>query len=192
MWIIGISKLHRKIFCFTVYDQPATKHRGNRTLGTSKCKWFCSILRVNVLLFSDFNASGVLNNNGTPCFVISLTATFFLSFLEWPKLRIITGDLRWIIWRGKFSLPWSINYLCWYVVSFVQPVYSQYRFRFFTYQMLSSLKMNSFFADDCTQIGVCSILLFKICSMFYIQSSNRIEQNRKRIIYSNRSVIRAI
>ena len=103
MWIIGISKLNRNIFCFTVYDQPTTKHWGNRTLCTRKCKWFYSMLRVNVLLFSDFNASGVPNSNGTPCFVISLTSTFFLSFLEWSKLRIITGDCRWFIWRGKFS-----------------------------------------------------------------------------------------
>ena len=84
MWIIGISKLNTNISCFTVYDQPATKHWRNRMLGTSKCKSYliCFILRVNVLLFSDFNASGVLNNNGTPCFVISLTSTFFFHFLN--------------------------------------------------------------------------------------------------------------
>ena len=113
MWIIGISKLNRNISCFTVYDQPTTNHWGNRTFGTSKRKSYliCLNLPVNVLLFSDFNALGVLNNNGTPCLVISLTCTFFLSFLEWSKLWIITGDFRWFIWRGKFFSA-VINFHC--------------------------------------------------------------------------------
>ena len=35
---------------------------------------------------------------------------FFLLVLEWSKLRIITGDFRWFIWRGKFFLLWLGNY----------------------------------------------------------------------------------
>ena len=112
-WIIGISKLNRNIFCFTVYEYWPARNRRLGTLGTCNCKWFCSILRVNVLCLV---TSGVPNNNG-PFYV---NVNFFLSFLEWSKLRIITGDWRWFIWQRKFFISWLWNYLCWFIVSFVQ------------------------------------------------------------------------